>query len=140
MNLSLSVRFAHPGKNQGMNASRPWYSKKNGADGARRAGVVNWLAGKKIRREAYFRTRDELAKEEYQGFHPRDYTITWYYKGNKPDADNVASRCKRLLDGMAEAFGVNDRDFEFLGVRRVKDWDKAGTVEITFFHDTEQLL
>jgi hypothetical protein len=64
---------------------------------------------------------------------------TWFYKrGVPPDVDNVVARLKPLLDGCAQAFGVNDRDFEDITVRRVKTLAAdAGTVTLVF--DTEPL-
>ena len=67
-----------------------------------------------------------------QVFKPTGYRIVWYYKGVRPDADNVVARCKHVLDGCAFAFGVNDASWEFGGVQRVHDKSRGGEVELVF--------
>lgn len=64
------------------------------------------------------------------------YTVTWYYiRGCAPDEDNILASCKSYLDGIAAAAEINDRDFHLVEIRRVKNREKAGTVEITFWDD-----
>ena len=65
-------------------------------------------------------------------FVPTGYRLVWYYKGMRPDADNIVARCKHVLDGCAVAFGVNDATWEFGGVQRVHDKARGGQVEIVF--------
>lgn len=65
-------------------------------------------------------------------FSPTWYRIVWYYKGVRPDADNIVARCKHVLDGCAFAFGVNDASWEFCGVQRVHDKSRGGEVELVF--------
>jgi hypothetical protein len=57
----------------------------------------------------------------------------------KPDVDNVVARLKPLIDGCAQAFGINDRELELGRVRRVHTLGKeAGTLILHFNTDTEQ--
>lgn len=74
--------------------------------------------------------------DQWAGWRPRVYGVTWYYwSGAGPDVDNVVARCKALLDGCADAFGINDRSLELGRVARVrvKRADaRAGYVELCF--------
>ena len=71
-------------------------------------------------------------------FVPRVYDVVWFYsRGVEPDADNVVGRCKPILDGCADAFGVDDRWWRLGEVRRVKvacGAAEAGHV-VVVFHD-----
>ena len=72
---------------------------------------------------------------EFDGFVPVVYDVTWYYsRGVAPDEDNLVGRCKALLDGVADALGVDDRGWHLGVVSRVKVGMRdalAGRVEIT---------
>ena len=88
-------------------------------------GRMTWrqkaAAVEKVRRSAKLMTvsvRNSYLELEH--FVPREYDITWYYTGVEQDVDNVVSRCKALLDGIADALKVNDRFWELGRVRRVK--------------------
>ena len=67
-----------------------------------------------------------------EGWRPLEYVLVWYYYGQKSDADNCLSSCKAYLDGCAAAWGCNDRDWECAGVRRVRDKELCGCVELRF--------
>lgn len=68
---------------------------------------------------------------------PRFYTLTWYYKGMLPDADNCLASCKAYLDGAASAFGVDDRSWECAGIARVHNKKRAGELVFRF---TEEIV
>lgn len=63
---------------------------------------------------------------------PTHYRVIWFYKGNKPDADNCLARCKAYLDGACKALGIDDRTLDCAGIDRVHDLTRAGQVEIVF--------
>lgn len=64
--------------------------------------------------------------------------ITWHYKyGVKPDFDNVVASAKPLIDGCAQAFGINDRDLELGRVRRVRTLDEKLAKTVILHFDTE---
>ena len=90
------------------------------------------VAVKRKEREDAFRACMHVVRGAPQGFVPTGYRIVWYYKGVRPDADNIVARCKHYLDGCALAFGVNDATWEFGGVQRVHDSARGGEVEIVF--------
>lgn len=52
---------------------------------------------------------------------PTHYRIEWFFKGRKPDSDNLAATCKAYLDGVADVLGVDDMNLEFDGVTRIHD-------------------
>ena len=40
------------------------------------------------------------------------YTLSWEWRGPTPmDLDNAEGRCKAIRDGIADALGINDREF-----------------------------
>ena len=47
--------------------------------------------------------------------------MIWYFKGNKPDADNCLARCKAYLAGACKAMGIDDRPLDCAGIDRVHD-------------------
>lgn len=63
---------------------------------------------------------------------PREYSLVWYFWGTKRDVDNCLASCKAYLDGCADAFGVNDRDWECAGIRRVRCRELSGFIELRF--------
>ena len=63
---------------------------------------------------------------------PTHYRVVWFYKGNKPDADNCLARCKAYLDGACKAMGIDDRTLDCAGIDRIHDLGRAGQVEIVF--------
>ena len=86
-------------------------------------------AVKKARKQAW-----QLATAAHapEGFQPREYTLVWYYKGAKRDADNCLASCKAYLDGCADAWGSNDRDWECGGIRRVHSKAMSDCIELRF--------
>lgn len=93
---------------------------------------------KNLRAQARLLTLAVLRKEpeRWAGFVPVRYDVTWFYwAGKGPDADNALASCKALLDGCADAFGINDRVLELGRVDRVKVKradSVAGMVELRF--------
>ena len=89
-------------------------------------GRLHWA--KKARVVKGLRVRSRLvtqavvhANAEFEGFCPSVYDIEWYYTyGGAPDADGVIGRCKALLDGGADALGVDDGTWDVGRVIRTK--------------------
>lgn len=123
----VTVVLRHPANS--VNGSVPL--KKTAAI---RANYAKVAVKKKERNDAFVAGLHALRKLK-QGFMPTGYRIVWYYKGVRPDADNIVARCKHYLDGCALAFGVNDATWEFGGVQRVNDKERGGEVEIIFTED-----
>ena len=87
----------------------------------------------KAREGAFGRAFAATLNLPQRNFPAREVSVTWYYKGQMPDIDNVVARLKPLIDGCAQAFGINDRDLELGRVRRVHTLGKqAGTVILRF--------
>lgn len=90
-------------------------------EAAVRANYARMAAKRRARDDGYFAARRALCTLpcDAQGrvaFTPLGYRIIWPYKDIKPDADNVVTRCKNVLDGCCMAFNINDRDLELLSV------------------------
>lgn len=70
---------------------------------------------KKHRQWAHTATLEALQEHGTGGIGPGKIPITIEVhakpKGPLPDADNCIAACKAMLDGIADALGVNDRDF-----------------------------
>ncbi len=78
---------------------------------------------KRMRQLAYLGTLAVLRAEpgRWVGFVPRVYDVTWFFwAGPGPDEDNVVASCKALLDGCADALGLNDRALHLGEVFRVR--------------------
>ena len=108
-----------------------------------RANYASMSAKKQERHDSYTVALHETRKvldvaRRHFLFVPKMYSIVWYYRGVRPDADNVVARCKHVLDGCAAAFGVNDRTWELGRVKRVHDLEKGGRVELIFTDDGEE--
>lgn len=73
------------------------------------------------------------------GWMPVEYVLVWYYKGVKRDADNCLASCKAYLDGCAEAWGANDRNWECAGIRRVPSRHLADKIELRFRDELTQV-
>lgn len=114
---ALSVVLRHPVQALRPNGRVHWAVKARAVRRARQKALVLTLAE---------RSRGEV-------FRPVRYTVTWFYKGACPDADNCLASCKAYLDGCADALGVDDRTLECSGITRVHDKGRAGTVEIVFY-------
>lgn len=89
-------------------------------------------AKKKAKKDALDEARRVLEELGLTGYRAVEYELVWFYYGNRTDADNCLASCKAYLDGCAEAFGGNDRDWDCAGVRRLKDAQRAGTVQLVF--------
>jgi hypothetical protein len=112
----------------------PWVLRPNGrGHWGERARVA-----KRLRVQARLMAMAVLRKDSaaWEGWVPASYDITWFFwAGLGPDADNVVASCKALIDGCADAFGVNDRELELGHVCRVKVKRcdvRAGYVNICF--------
>lgn len=123
---TFSVRFKHPDKILSPNAHAPLKPE---------AAVK--LRYKQINVKQQVKTAAMMQVRSYLGvrkFRPASYELVWYYKGISPDADNCLARCKALLDGCAAALGVDDREMDCTGIRRVHTLERgvAGMVDVVF--------
>lgn len=132
--MKLDIEFEHPDRILSPNTQVPLTAR-----GARVHNLKRTEVKTKTRRVAYYKALAARLKCEQQNFPARWLEITWYYKGMRPDVDNVVARLKPLIDGCAEAFGINDRDIELGRVRRVHTLgDKSKTLVLHFDTDTHE--
>ena len=123
----FEVEFAQPAAD---------YRPNGGGNRWRRARLA-----KKMRQEAYLVALAQLREEplRWAAFCPRVYDLVWYFwAGPGPDEDNVVASCKALLDGCADALGVNDRKLHLGEVHRVRVQrrsPKAGRLLIRFYEE-----
>lgn len=130
--MQLDISFLHPDRVLSPNASVPLTSR-----GAKAHNVKRMAEKTKTRELARIKALVAVSKLPQRNFPARWLDVTWYYKGTRPDVDNVVARLKPLIDGCAAAFGINDRDLELGRVRRAHTLDeRAGTVVLHF--DTEE--
>lgn len=129
--MKLDIDFPHPDRVLSPNTQVPLTAR-----GARVHNLKRAAAKAKAREGAFGRAFAATLKLPQRNFPAREVSCTWYYKGVKPDVDNVVARLKPLIDGCAMAFGINDRELELGRVRRVHTLGKqAGTLILHF--DTE---
>lgn len=124
MMTSLTITLPHTPRCLSPNAKAPLTSR-----GAVVAGYKRTAAKRRARNMAFWRTSEALNRRRMQ---PTHYRVVWFYKGNKPDADNCLARCKAYLDGACRALGIDDRMLDCAGIERVHDFARAGVVEIMF--------
>lgn len=126
--MRLDIVFPHPNKALSPNAYRALSPKAAAAQNAMKMRLVA-----ESRHASCVRARIALNAVAQRNFPAKEVDVTWYYKGMKPDFDNVVARCKSVIDGCADAFGINDRELELGRVRRVHSLGvEAGTVLLTF--------
>ena len=129
--MKLDIEFPHPDRVLSPNSHAPLTAR-----GAKTHGIIKASVKTKTRNAAYLRTLRAIATVPQRNFPAKLVEVTWYYKGMKPDVDNVVARLKPLIDGCALAFGINDRDLELGRVRRVHTLGKeAGTLILHFDTD-----
>lgn len=121
---SLTITLPHTPRCLSPNAKAPLTPR-----GAMVAGYKKTAAKRRARTMAGAVTLEALQARKMA---PTHYRVIWYYKGNKPDADNCLARCKAYLDGACKAMGIDDRTLDCAGIDRVHDLDRAGQVEIVF--------
>lgn len=121
---SLTITLPHTPRELSPNAKAPLTQR-----GAQVAGYKKTAAKRRARTMAWAATLEALGGCKTT---PTHYRVTWYYKGNKPDADNCLARCKAYLDGACKAMGIDDRTLDCAGIDRVHDLARAGQVEIVF--------
>lgn len=130
--MELNIVFNHPDRVLSPNASVPLTAR-----GAKAHNIKRMAEKTKTRELARIKALVEVSKLPQRNFPAKWLEVTWFYKGMKPDIDNVVARLKPLIDGCAIAFGINDRDLELGRVRRVHTLDEqAGTLVLHF--DTEE--
>ena len=106
-------------------------------------GRAHWAMKARKTKEARFRAWLMVHNAVWDAdalLEPRFYTLTWYYKGALPDADNCLASCKAYLDGAAAAFGVDDRSWECAGITRVHDKTRAGELVLEFTEEIREML
>lgn len=130
--MKLSISFPHPPIALSPNSKVPLQPRAAAGMNARKM-----RAKMDTRNAAFVRALAATKEAPQRNFPARTVAVSWYYKlGVPPDVDNVVARLKPILDGCAQAFGMNDRDFESITVRRVKTLGPlAGTLDLIF--DTE---
>lgn len=124
MMTTLTITLPHTPRELSPNAKAPLTQR-----GAIVAGYKKTAAKRRARTMAWAATLEALGDHKMV---PTHYRVTWYYKGNKPDADNCLARCKAYLDGACKAMGIDDRTLDCAGIDRVHDLARAGQVEIVF--------
>lgn len=121
---SLTITLPHTPRELSPNAKAPLTQR-----GAIVAGYKKTAAKRRARQLAWAVTLEALKGRKMA---PTHYRVFWFYKGNKPDADNCLARCKAYLDGACKALGVDDRTLDCAGIVRVRDLAKAGVVVVVF--------
>ena len=124
MMTALTITLPHTPRCLSPNAKAPLTQR-----GAIVAGYKKTSAKRRARTMAGAVTQEALKGHKMQ---PTHYRVIWYFKGNKPDADNCLARCKAYLDGACKAMGIDDRTLDCAGIDRVHDLAKAGQVKIVF--------
>ena len=124
MMVTLTITLPHTPRELSPNARTPLTQR-----GAMVAGYKKTAAKRRARQMAWAVTQEALSGRRMT---PTHYWVIWYYKGNKPDADNCLARCKAYLDGACKAMGIDDRTLDCAGIDRVHDLDRAGQVKIVF--------
>lgn len=124
MMTTLTITLPHTPRELSPNAKAPLTQR-----GAQVAGFKKTAAKSRARQLAWARTREALKGQKLV---PTHYRVIWYFKGNKPDADNCLARCKAYLDGACKAMGIDDRILDCAGIDRVSDLARAGQVEVVF--------
>lgn len=114
----VRVDLPHPPRELRPNGRVHWAAKARAVRHARAAAMQMALA--------------RMLRLHLERFLPGSYTLHWYYKGIAPDADNCLASCKAYLDGCCDAFGVDDRQLECMGIHRVYSKEFAGYVSLVF--------
>jgi Holliday junction resolvase RusA-like endonuclease len=132
--MKLEIEFPHPDRVLSPNTQVPLTTR-----GARVHNIKRVEAKKEAREGAFSRAFAATLRLPQRNFPAREVSAIWFYKGPKPDIDNVVARLKPLIDGCAKAFGINDRDLELGRVRRVHTLGKnAGKIFLIFDTETTQ--
>lgn len=97
--------------------------------------AVKANATKKARAEAHVITRGAInASTDLKS--PRTLFVSFYppkRSGRDPDVQNVIAACKALIDGVADALGVDDSKLIIHWPDIAAEKDGHGRVEITFY-------
>lgn len=126
--MQLSINFPHPDKVLSPNSKMPLQARA-----AAGLNAMKMAAKSATRQAAFVQANKALNSVPQRNFPAREVEVCWFYKGTKPDVDNVVARLKPLIDGCAQAFGINDRDIELGRVRRIHALgSSAGTLTLTF--------
>ena len=132
--MKLEIEFPHPARVLSPNTQVPLTTR-----GARAHNFKRVEAKKEAREGAFSRAFAATLRLPQRNFPAREVSAIWFYKGPKPDIDNVVARLKPLIDGCAKAFGINDRDLELGRVRRVHTLGiNAGKIFLIFDTETTQ--
>ena len=107
----------------------PWFAKELSPN-----VKVHWAkrgkAAKEARKRAYLETRlAGYAKvPDEQANSPRTLSIVFYPPSKRGDIDNFFASQKNAIDGIADAIGVNDRNFAYR-IRRAEVF-RGGKIEV----------
>lgn len=110
-----------------MKLSLPYPEKVLWPNGRTAHWAVKARATKRARQNAAWLAISEGAKSLSL---PVEIVITFYPKptGAVPDLDNILASTKSIIDGIADAMGVNDRDFPL--PKLVISPERSGRMEI----------
>ncbi len=86
---------------------------------------------KRVARVAARRMMTLLPAEVLGDIKSAGYSIDWYYKGTRPDDDNIVGRMKYVKDGVAQALGIDDGIMRLIAVRLHHQKTRAGSVAFT---------
>jgi crossover junction endodeoxyribonuclease RusA len=80
---------------------------------ARGVWQKRYRAAKRARQAAYYATLAAMRESRQQDWEPPVHLlVTAFVRGHKrPDEDNLRAALKSTYDGIADALGVNDREF-----------------------------
>lgn len=126
--MKVAISFVHPDGVLAPNASFPLQPRAAAAKNA-----LRMRRKAEVRADARVRAEEVLQVMGVERFVPCCVDVRWFYRGVCPDVDNVVARLKPLLDGCADAFGVDDRCLELGRVQRVHALGELGCeVELVF--------
>lgn len=133
--MKLDITFPHPDRILSPNGGAPLTTR-----GAKGHAMAKMGIKMKTRDSAFVRAMQALNTVPQRNFPAKQISITWFFKyGVEPDFDNIVGQVKPLIDGCAQAFGINDRELVLGRVRRVKtkDAEQGKTVVLQFDTDID---
>ena len=107
----------------------PWFAKELSPN-----TKCHWArrskAAKSARKHAFLATRlagyGKVSDE--QASSPKTLSIVFYPPSKRGDLDNMLASAKNLVDGIADAIGINDKNFAYR-IRRAEVF-KGGKIEV----------
>lgn len=102
--------------------------------------MLRHRVGQDFKRLAYYAAYDQLIHAPYRvNDAPINVSlcISWEKGRKRNDQDNAIASCKRLLDGVSYALGVDDARFVIKGVEQLRDPAGRGQTTVTLWQDEE---